>query len=386
MGDCLGGLSDTFIRVVRHSMRPLFLFFTFVILIVNFAKGQTMQKTIDNLLKHRLIQVDEQEEIKNILVRSTKENEQNNIMQDMMKQLTGFVKKDSNKPIFDALGYLECIRYAGKDNPDPVRSYLNQRQSEQNSTNQDSTNADLEKYLIQLNSAGLMSSTVYSECKVRIKRGDLNNKFDLLSQLSIFSSLAGIADVDSMLSEKRKSYLTPNQIEEAIIGWKKSGVLKHLTTEQIETAKKQALGSDNENLNDALIHFPNVIYSYDTELGNLNDPYAELIKELSKISHGVFNPTDISDNFNSPIKNKVTVRFTLNKHIYSKDCKIQDDWIDPDIIDFIKHTVAENVLLGQFYELYEGGQGANIIFLTADQQQYLKKNKLVAFVEDWKDV
>ena len=386
MGDFLGGLSDTFIRVVRHSMRPLFLFFTFVILIVNFAKGQTMQKTIDNLLKHRLIQVDEQEEIKNILVRSTKENEQNNIMQDMMKQLTGFVKKDSNKPIFDALGYLECIRYAGKDNPDPVRSYLNQRQSEQNSTNQDSTNADLEKYLIQLNSAGLMSSTVYSECKVRIKRGDLNNKFDLLSQLSIFSSLAGIADVDSMLSEKRKSYLTPNQIEEAIIGWKKSGVLKHLTTEQIETAKKQALGSDNENLNDALIHFPNVIYSYDTELGNLNDPYAELIKELSKISHGVFNPTDISDNFNSPIKNKVTVRFTLNKHIYSKDCKIQDDWIDPDIIDFIKHTVAENVLLGQFYELYEGGQGANIIFLTADQQQYLKKNKLVAFVEDWKDV
>ena len=348
-----------------------------------------MQNKIDNLLEHHLIKLDEQEEVRNILIRSMVEDRlermmENKTTQDMVRQLTGSAGKDSNKSIFDALGYLECIRNVGKDDPDPVRSFLKQRKPESNAIKQDSINVELDKYLNQLNSAGLISSTIFFECKVRIKKGTLKDKFDLLSQLSIFSSLAGIFDVDSMLSEKRKSYLTTNQINEAIVGWQKCGLFKHLSSEQIETAKKQALGSDNENLNDALIHFPNVIYSFDTELGNMYDPYAELLKEFSKVSHGNFNPTDISDNFSKPINNKVTVKFTINKHIYSKDFKIHDDWIDPDFIDFIKQTVKENLLQGQFYELIEGGQGVYIIFITADQEKYLKKNKLVIFAEDEK--
>ena len=47
-----------------------------------------------------------------------------------------------------------------------------------------------------------------------------------------------------------------------------------------------------------------------------------------------------------------------------------------------KEVVKENNLAGQFYELYEGGQGANIIFLTSEQYQFLKKNKLLQFPED----
>ncbi|HEY1872210.1 MAG TPA: hypothetical protein VGG71_14205 [Chitinophagaceae bacterium] len=341
-----------------------------------------MQKTIDNLLEHHLIKVDEQEEIKNILVRITKENEQDEIMRDMIRQFTGTVKQSSNKPIFDALQYLECVRYAGKNDPDPVRSYLHQRKPKQNPIKQNSINADLEKYLNQLNLAGLISSTIYSECKVRINRGNLSDKFDLLSQLSIFSSLAGIADIDSMLSEKRKSYLTNNQIEDAIIGWKESGILNHLTTEQIEAAKKKALESDNENLNDVVLNFPNVVHWFDAELENLKDPYAELLQKISNISHGVFKPTNISDNFNMPINATVTVKFSLDNKDYSKTLQLQEDWIDTDFFDYVKQVVQENKLEGQCYELYEGGQGGIIIFLTPKQYQYLKTNKLLVFTEN----
>jgi len=115
----------------------------------------------------------------------------------------------------------------------------------------------------------------------------------------------------------------------------------------------------------------------------LKDPYAELVREFSKISHGVFKPTNISDNFNKPIKNKVILQFSLNGKNYSKTLQLQDDWIDSRFFDLVKQAVTENRLIGQFYELYEGGQGGIIIFLTPKQYQYLKVTKLVVFAEDY---
>jgi len=131
-----------------------------------------------------------------------------------------------------------------------------------------------------------------------------------------------------------------------------------------------------------ITYFPDVVYWFDTELGNLNDPYVEFIRKLSEISHGVFQPINISDNFSTALKSGVTVRFSLNNKDYSKTFRIQDDWIDPEIFDFVKQVVVENNLGGQFYQLYEGGQGGIFIFLTPKQCQDLKTNELVNFAED----
>ena len=179
-----------------------------------------------------------------------------------------------------------------------------------------------------------------------------------------------------------KKYLTNEQIEDAISAWQRIGILNHLTKEQILVAKTKALGENRENLNDVIINFPDVVYWFDTELGNLNDPYAEFIRKLSEISHGVFQPTNISDNFSAASKSGATVRFSLNNKDYFKTFPIQDDWIDPEIFDLIKQAVIENNLSGQFYQLYEGGQGGIIIFLTPKQYQDLKTNELAIFAED----
>jgi hypothetical protein len=179
-----------------------------------------------------------------------------------------------------------------------------------------------------------------------------------------------------------KKFLTRQQIEDAIFGWQKAGILNHLTERQISEAKKKSLASSNENLNDVILNFPDVVHWFDTELENLNDPYAELLLKFSNISHGVFKPTNISDNFSKPDNGKVTLRFSINNKDYSKILQLQDDWIDTDFFDLIKQVVKENNLGGKFYHLYEGGQGGIIIFLTPKQYQELKTNELVIFAED----
>ncbi|HYC38962.1 MAG TPA: hypothetical protein VEB63_00625 [Chitinophagaceae bacterium] len=179
-----------------------------------------------------------------------------------------------------------------------------------------------------------------------------------------------------------KKFLAKQQIEDAVSGWHRAGILNHLTKEQILVAKTKVFEENRENLNHVIINFPDVAYWFDTELENLNDPYADFIRKLSEISHGVFQPTNVSDNFNVASKSDVTVRFSLNNKDYSKILQKQNDWIDPTIIDFIKQVLVENNLNGQFYQLYEGGQGGIIIFLTSKQYQELKTNKLVIFAED----
>ena len=76
------------------------------------------------------------------------------------------------------------------------------------------------------------------------------------------------------------------------------------------------------------------------------------------------------------------MRFSLNNKDYTKTFRIENDWIDPEIFDFVKKVVVENNLGGQFYLLYEGGQGGIVIFLTPEQYQDLKINELVIFAED----
>lgn len=183
--------------------------------------------------------------------------------------------------------------------------------------------------------------------------------------------------------ESFKNKLTSKKIEQTIEEYKKIGLLSHLTNEQIEKAKEKVSEQENSNLNDVLMAFPDVIYMFDTELGNLEDPYAELIREYKKISHNDFNATEISDNFDIEKKKKVELKFKIGNKSYSKTLKIENDWIDTEFFNFTKSVVSEQNLKGQFYELYTGGQEASIVYLTIEQYNYLRTNKLLVFGDEW---
>lgn len=183
--------------------------------------------------------------------------------------------------------------------------------------------------------------------------------------------------------EKFKNTLTSSRIDTAIKAYQQIGLLNHLTPTQVEEAKEKIREQENKNLNDVLACFPNVIHSFDTELSNLEDPYAELLREYSNISHKEFNPTNISDDFDIEKKKKVSLKFIFNDKNYHEVFKIENDWIDTDFFNFIKSIVAEHKLNGAFYELYTGGQDASIIYLTQLQYNYLRTNKLLVFGDEW---
>lgn len=183
--------------------------------------------------------------------------------------------------------------------------------------------------------------------------------------------------------ESFKNTLTSKKIETAISEFRKIGLLSHLSADQIKSATEKVTQQENKNLNDVLQCFPQTIYFFDTELGNLEDPYKEILNELSLISHGQFKPINITDNFSKPTNKKATVNFSFNGKEYTKDLKVEDDWIDPSFFDLIKQAVTDNKLNGQFYELYTGGQEASLFFLTTDQYEYLRTNKLLVFADQW---
>lgn len=183
--------------------------------------------------------------------------------------------------------------------------------------------------------------------------------------------------------ENFKNTLTTDKIDAAINEYKQLGLLNHLTQEEIERAKEKVKEQEIRNFNDVIACFHSVVHLFDTELSNLEDPYAELVKEFSNISHQKFNPTNISDNFDIEKNKKVTLKFNLNGKNYQKVLKLDRDWIDTDFFTFIDSVIKEIKIDGKFYGLYTGGQEVCIIYLTQQQYDYLKKYKLLIFSDEW---
>ncbi|MBF4464153.1 hypothetical protein [Flavobacterium sp. LC2016-12] len=186
--------------------------------------------------------------------------------------------------------------------------------------------------------------------------------------------------------EDFKSKPTTEQIEKAIEEYTKIGLFSHLSPTQINEAKEKVSMQENRSYNEVLSAFANMIYWYDTELSNLEDPYAELLKELAKISNNEFNPVNISNIFDIEKSKKTTLKFKIGNKSYSKTFKINDDWIDVDFFEFLKSVLVENKIKGHFYDLFTGGQDAQVVYLTKQQYDYLHENRLLVFSDqEWTD-
>ena len=181
--------------------------------------------------------------------------------------------------------------------------------------------------------------------------------------------------------ESFKNKLTSKKIELAIEEYKKIGLLSHLDIDQLTKSIETVKEKENENLNDVLKSFPEVILSFDEELGNLENPYEEIVSEYSRISHQEFNPKNISDNFDLQ-KENVSLSFEFNDKTYETEFKVERDWIDTRFFDYMNEVISESKLNGQFYSLY--GDGAELIYLTTEQYKYIRENKLLVFADEWK--
>ena len=155
-----------------------------------------------------------------------------------------------------------------------------------------------------------------------------------------------------------------------------------MSIEQIEQGKEKVKEQDNQNFNDVLSAFQNVIYYFDAEFSNIDNPYKELVEEFSKITHGAFNPIQITDNFDIQNGKIATLKFLFNNKNYTKPFIINRDWIDTDFFEFMKSICIDNNLEGKFHELYADGQDVGIIYLNQIQYDFLRANKLLTFGDE----
>lgn len=183
--------------------------------------------------------------------------------------------------------------------------------------------------------------------------------------------------------ESFKNNITTEKINVAIKSYQEIGLFKHLSKEEIENSTKKVYLQENKNFNSVLLCFPKIIHWFDMELENLENPYAELVRRYAEISHMDFKPQEITDDFNIELNEYATLSFKLNNKSYVQKLKIKSDWIDGTFFNFIDNVVKENNLHGKFYSLYEGGQGALIIYLTPEQYRFMRENKIAVFDDEW---
>jgi len=179
--------------------------------------------------------------------------------------------------------------------------------------------------------------------------------------------------------ENFKSTLTTKKIDAAIKAYKELGLLSHLSADEIEKAQEKVQAATNESLNEVLSHFPNTIYWFDWETGNLENPYEEILQELSKIAKGNFKPENIVDRFDVEAVNPFEFSFTLNGKKYTTQLRGGTDWLDEGFMELIEKAQAENDKAGKFYFLSGDGQVAAVIYLTHQQYATIKSKRLLVF-------
>lgn len=194
-----------------------------------------------------------------------------------------------------------------------------------------------------------------------------------------------------IILSKETSYLKPDyidfikkptsqEIDNTIEEFIKIGLFSNLTADEINQGKENAAELYIKYKNQILSAFPNMTYSHKQEIGDVKNPYAEIVKKFVKISHNQFNPTQISNPFDAD-KSETTLKFKIGNQSYSKVLKVEEDWIDSNVYSFIKSVVFQNKLKGQFYKIETRGH-LEYVYLTKKQYDYIKAKKLLSFDDE----
>ncbi len=158
------------------------------------------------------------------------------------------------------------------------------------------------------------------------------------------------------------------------------GLFNHLTSAQIDSSKMQILSKEINSYGDILLAFPSIVVYFDWETGNLENPYQELTEQFAKVSKGLFNPSEVVDDFLKNEKNdKTPYGFTFKVKRYEKELKMTGDWLDPDFMELIKTALKEQMPEIAIYSYLSDGQASGYIILNKKQYEFLLKHHSTFF-------
>ena len=119
---------------------------------------------------------------------------------------------------------------------------------------------------------------------------------------------------------------------------------------------------------------PTNIYYFDAECIGGAGSYVSIIKELAKITDGVFQPTEISDVVDWENK-RMEVSFAHKGKKYTFDLNFYKDWFDPSLIPKLNQAIkgADKQFYLYKYRLYI--QSAFVVFISPEQKSRLEEEK-----------
>jgi hypothetical protein len=169
------------------------------------------------------------------------------------------------------------------------------------------------------------------------------------------------------------STLTSAKIDNTIAGWRKMGLFAHLSNTEVNKAIDDAQAADPFSTSNLLSNFPDVIYNLHDALTGSRRPYNKLLIQLSKITHGAFNPTKIVQiKLGRCLKRQYLSKGKIHSYIFPTAY----GWLDVKFPAFMKDLSRENTLPGNFYQLLYDD---SVIYLTKQQYNYAIENKLLSF-------
>ena len=106
--------------------------------------------------------------------------------------------------------------------------------------------------------------------------------------------------------------LTSGRRDSTIMEWKKIGLFSHLSEAELKKAIDDTEATDLFSMNDLLRYFPQVTYPMDSALTS-QDSYTGLLRHFAKITHGAFNPTNITQ---KKVKSGVRLRYLSKSKVH----------------------------------------------------------------------
>jgi len=166
------------------------------------------------------------------------------------------------------------------------------------------------------------------------------------------------------------------QVDSLFLFYESIGLFSHLTDIEKEKGIELAKERTISGYLDLLLYFPKTIILVEWETSNLDDPYGALIKEIGDASRGAFMPVKIQDDFGVALgkkKKNCTVGFMAAGQAFTQKFNLNDDWLEPGFVDWVKNVFTTLQIAGNLYEVFNSDGESALIFLNEKQHQGLSE-------------
>jgi len=179
-----------------------------------------------------------------------------------------------------------------------------------------------------------------------------------------------------MFTQSHDNRFGKKQVDSLYSFYESIGLFSHLTDIEKEKGIELAKERNISGYLDLLFCFPKTIILAEWETSNLDDPYGAWIKEIADASRGAFKPEKIQDDFGVALdkkKKSCTVGFMAAGKAFTRKFNLNDDWLEPGFVDWVKNVFTTLQIAGNLYEVFNADGASALIFLTEKQHQGLSE-------------